>query len=140
MAWRRVRELATGLTALALDPQTTKTRPVRRPARLVEEFAHGRCFYASTRELAAIWHLPQDAGRYGFPAAVVDHRAPAPMLPRLQARRSEGRRCCHGDSHRDAAHLRLVRDDSWDDDGWPVEDAHGRLIAGSYRGGDDDVA
>lgn len=87
MARRRCRELAAALTGLAVESHEARIRPVRRGStavlRTVAEFRHGRSFFASTRELAALWHLPTDPARYGLPQPSVEHRAPTPQLTRL---------------------------------------------------------
>lgn len=91
-ARRQARELAATLAALAVDEHVTARKRVRRAVGKVAEYRHGRTFIASTRELAALWHLPHEPSRHGLPQPGVEHRKPDTGLPRLDDHRDQKRR------------------------------------------------
>ena len=94
-ARREARHLAGSLSALAVDEHVTACKRLRRAVGKVSAYQHGRSFIASTRELAAIWHLPHQPTRHGLPQPGVERRRPDIDLPRLdeycqQHRRDRG--------------------------------------------------
>lgn len=102
-ARRQARELAATLAALAVDEHVTARKRVRRAVGKVAEYRHGRRFIASTRELAALWHLPHEPSRHGLPQPGVEHRKPDTGLPRLDDHRRDQQRRDRraGDQRRD---------------------------------------
>ncbi|MFF0144441.1 hypothetical protein [Amycolatopsis sulphurea] len=82
-ARRATRELAGVLAALATDEHVTARLRVRRAVGKVDCYEHGRGLIASTRELAALWHLPHEPGSHGLPHPEVPQRKADRALPRL---------------------------------------------------------
>lgn len=82
-ARRDSHDLAGVLAALATDEHVTARLRVRRAARKVNGHEHGRGFIASTRELAALWHLPHQPGSHGLSHPEVPQRRADRALPRL---------------------------------------------------------
>jgi hypothetical protein len=75
--------LAGVLAALTTDEHVTARLRVRRAAGKVNGHEHGRGFIASTRELAALWHLPHQPGSHGLSHPEVPQRRADRALPRL---------------------------------------------------------
>ncbi len=89
---RRVsHDLAGVLAALATDEHVTARLRVRRAAGKVYSYEHGRGFIASTRELAALWHLPHEPGSHGLSHPEVPQRKADRALPRLDDYRHRAR-------------------------------------------------
>jgi len=59
------------------------THRTRHRAYRVSARRPGRAFIATTAEVAALWHLPADAARYGLPVVHARTRNPRPGLPRF---------------------------------------------------------
>lgn len=76
-------ELAGVLAALTTDEHVTARLRVWRAAGKVDRYEHGRGFIASTRELAALWHLPHQPGSHGLCHPEVPQRRADRALPRL---------------------------------------------------------
>ncbi|WIY01832.1 hypothetical protein QRX60_48835 [Amycolatopsis mongoliensis] len=76
-------DLAGVLAALATDEHVTARLRVRRAVGKVDRYEHGRGFIASTRELAALWHLPHQPGSHGLSHPEVPQRRADRALPRL---------------------------------------------------------
>lgn len=94
-ARRQARELAATLTALAVQEHVTARKQVHRAWSKVAEYRHGRSFIASTRELAALWHLPHEPSRHGLPQPGAERRKPDTGLPRLDDYRHDRQRRDH---------------------------------------------
>lgn len=86
-ARRASRELAGVLAALATDEHVTARLRVWRAAGKVQWYEQGRGFIASTRELAAVWHLPHEPGSHGLSHPEVPQRKADSSLPRLDGTR-----------------------------------------------------
>ncbi|WP_211323134.1 hypothetical protein [Amycolatopsis palatopharyngis] len=82
-ARRGSHDLAGVLAALATDEHVTARLRVRRAVGKVDRYEHGRGFIASTRELAALWHLPHEPGSHGLSHPEVPQRKADRALPRL---------------------------------------------------------
>jgi hypothetical protein len=82
-ARRATHELAGALAALATDEHVTARLRVWRAAGKVDRYEHGHGFIASTRELAALWHLPHEPGSHGLSHPEVPQRKADRALPRL---------------------------------------------------------
>ena len=87
---RRLRALVGGFD-LVTTPLHTRTRH-RHPGRLLADRPLGAWFTATTTELAGLWHLPAEPGRYRLPAATARDRAPIPDLLNPTPTRHRGHR------------------------------------------------
>ncbi|WP_410671285.1 hypothetical protein [Amycolatopsis sp. cmx-4-68] len=90
-ARRATHELAGELAALATDEHVTARLRVWRAAGKVDRYEHGHGFIASTRELAALWHLPHEPGSHGLSHPEVPQRKADRALPRLADYRHRAR-------------------------------------------------
>jgi hypothetical protein len=75
---RRLGELTGGFDLVTTPLRTHPRR--RHPARLLTARLLGAWFTATTTELAGLWHLPTEPGRYRLVAAPARDRAPIPDL------------------------------------------------------------